>query len=162
MKSSQDAGRGDLRILLFVPIPFCCWGSPPPNTPLKKKIKKRKAQTGSSHFVEHASAARVCTAPEAQNFLPEPGPGGRRGPEGAGGAPSGAGTASPTPQPGSPEPRAGPAGVKARGRQKGGRRGSFPGLSVENRTAALWTLPPARKGILLQVMTSCGETRRTQ
>lgn len=57
---------------------------------------------------------------------------------------------------------AGPAGVKPGGRQKGGGRVSFSRPSVGNRTAALWTLTPARKGILLQVMTSCRETRRTQ
>lgn len=53
---------------------------------------------------------------------------------------------------------AGPAGVKAPDRQKRGCRSSFSRLSVANRTAALCTLTPDRKGILLQAMTSCRET----
>jgi hypothetical protein len=48
--------------------------------------------------------------------------------------------------------------LKPQDRQKRARGGSFSRLSAANRTAALWTLTPDRKGILLQAMTSCRET----
>ena len=126
------------------------------NPPSHEKMNP-KVQQGSSHFEEHAFAAWA-RSPQTQNFLAEARGRrawelGRRVPRTRvlGAHPRGA-----------PCPGAGLAGVKPGGRQKGGGRGSFSGLSVGNRTAALWTLTPARKGILLQVMTSCRETRRTQ
>ena len=128
----------------------------PANPPSHEKMNP-KVQQGSSHFEEHAFAAWA-RSPQTQNFLAE-----ARGAEPGsweGGYPR-TRVLGAHPR-GAPCPGASLAGVKPGGRQKGGGRGSFSRLSVGNRTAALWTLTPARKGILLQVMTSCRETRRTQ